>query len=119
MEELQTPLMTALAALATFLTTYHTKIKKHIKRSDKDHEYLHGDADKKGLIRRLREVEAAVDDLDTDDLDLNTIILAQQAAIKEALIPVYKQLDKKADQELFKIQVEHLMEAIERIGRGN
>lgn len=121
MDGIQTPLLSALAALLTCLVGFQAKIKKHIKKTEKIHDYLYGDEDKKGAITRLRELEILVKgmaDKDPGDLDLSTIILAQQKAIKEALIPIYKQLDKKADQELFNIQIEHLMEAIERIGRG-
>jgi len=110
--------MSALAALGTAIAGYYKVLKKRLDKVDKMHSHMYGDEEKKGSVTRLRELEETVEDLEGSDLDINAIILQQQKAIKEALKPIYLQLEKKADQQLFDVQLQHIMEAIERIGRG-
>lgn len=121
MDNYETPLLSALAALVTLVTSYYTKMKKYFVKTIKMYLYIYGDEEKKGAVRRLREAEAAILSLqahDRQELDINEIILEQQKLIKEALKPIYIQLEKKADKELFEVQLAHILEAIERIGRG-
>ncbi len=123
MDELQGPITSALAALITILTTYYAKLKKSFQRIDGVYSYLYGDHEKKGAITRLRELEGKVKDLEgvpaREAIDLNVITIKQQEAIKEALKPIFNIIEKKADKELVNIQLSHVMEAIERIGRGH
>jgi len=126
MEGMESPILSAIATLITLITTYVAKFKKYVSMVTKVHLHVYGDEDKKGSATRLRELEATVDNLKTkiehaigqnplEGLDAEAV-LQIQATVKDALKPIWLDLERKVNKEILDLQIKHIMEAIARIG---
>jgi len=129
-DDLTDPATSAMVAVATMIATYYGKLKKKFDRIDQLNKVVLGDLadDKPGLVNSVKELKEEVRDLtkvhekmiETLE-DLAKALPEQQksfeSAIKEALRPLWKSVDKKVDKELMNSQLSHILADIERLMR--
>jgi len=130
MDDLTDPATSAIVALATMIATYYGKLKKNFDKVEKTTKVVFGDLteDKPGLVNSMKDLKeevrglTRVHDRMIETLeDLAKALPEQQknfeVAMKEALRPLWKAVDKKVDKELMNTQMSHILADIERLMR--